>query len=214
MAGKASISQLSWPFQLRRTRALSLVLSLLCFYKPLCVISPRALLLALATGWENVLAVESSAATCRHSTHAWLKPSLSPPNWLAWLLPLCPWWWVGQGLWGQQAKASLRFAHQTMGLHEALRLWCEGSNSTWHIVVASCSRIFISRKEHLGDFSRRICLNRQYPPYIGFHQDCSRLHIYIRKQNNSYLGAISNSSMKKHHVTKQFTIQKSSKSNI
>lgn len=101
-----------------------------------------------------------------------------------------------------------------MGLRdEAIRLQCEGSNNARHI-IASCSRMFISRKEQLGDFSRTICLDHWYPPYIGFHQDYSRLHIYIRKQNNSYSGAISNSSMKKHHVTKQFTIQKSSKSNI
>lgn len=120
-------------------------------------------------------------------THAWFKPSLSSGNGLSWAQPVC----------GQEGAAELQVGGEEQ-----------------HIHVAGCSRIFISRKEHLGDFSRRICVNLQYPPYIGCHRDCSRLHIYIRKQNNSYLGAINNSSMKKHHVTKQFTIQNSSKSNI
>lgn len=149
---------------------------------------------------------------CQHSTQAGLKPLLSLQLGLSSCCPLAH-GSEGLGAMRKLARASPSFAPQPVGLHEALKLHCEESNSTQHI-LASCSRIFISRKEHLGGFSRRICLNRWYPPYIGFHQDCSRLHIYIRKQNNSYLGAISNSSMKKHHVTKQFTIQKSSKSNI
>ena len=90
MAGKALIRQLSWPFQLWRTRALSLVLSFLCFYEPLRDTSPHAWLPALATGGKTVLAAESPAS-CNVPAQrcAQLKPSLSPPNWLARLLPLC-----------------------------------------------------------------------------------------------------------------------------
>lgn len=138
-------------------------------------------------------------ATCQHSTNARLKSLLSPQNWLSWAQPGgCP----------------LTPCHQRAGGCGCGLEKAQGVRSNSTCYETGCSRIFISRKEHLGGFSRGIRVNLRYPPYIGFHQDCSRLHIYIRKQNNSYLGAISNSSMKKHHVTKQFTIQNSSKSNI